>query len=467
MGKFVVGNGQYVVYARDSQEARKVISQELQRFDDIKSKMANLLSEDGKAIQTFLENTSDENLNIHFNDETSLIYDDPDNATTKGEVRQRNLENGKFTYDLAYRYPDIQGHNADFRLAHEMGHLMLNPSNANRQSYNQETDTRQISGLIRVPRGQENNRRAYYGEQMQENAINLIAQLAVRGEHSADDIMSGKVDLSEFNLYKKADDLVKLLAVSMRNDYDKEMSFEQLMEQKIDSMIEHADGTKEPANTFFYGILNDSSIIQKDFDKYMGDGAWKDLNDAFAQLYESNISQARFENIFQTAQALISEYANSRFQDKHKEAVARNGNTVPALDNKINMINEMTEMEQIQLQQPISIQTEKEEVLYEDNVEINNNNFSLKQKIAQFLQKNDMLMNIPFIEKFVDKQLNVLPPAPQIRTQPVNSSREAFVNWISNNGEHRNLPPVQRMSDPDKIANMKRKMEQQTLQNGR
>ena len=49
----------------------------------------------------------------------------------------------------------------------------------------------------------------------------LIAELAVRGEHRADDIITGKVDVSEFNLYKKADDLVKLLAVSMRNDFDK------------------------------------------------------------------------------------------------------------------------------------------------------------------------------------------------------------------------------------------------------
>lgn len=303
MGKFVAGNGQYVIYAKDQQKARQVISQELKRFDEIKSKMASLLSEDGKAIQNFLENTSEENLNIHFNDETSLIYDDPDNATTKGEVRQRNFENGKFTYDLAYRYPQIQGHNADFRLAHEMGHLMLNPSNSNRQIYDKESNSRQVSGLIR--RNEEDGQ--FYGTQIQENAINLIAQLAVRGEHSADDIMSGKVDLSEFNLYKKADDLVKLLAVSMRNDYEKEMSFEQLAEQKIDSFIEHSDGSKEPANTFFYGILNDSSMIENEFDKYMGKGAWRDLDMAFQQLHQPNISQERFENIFQTAQALISD----------------------------------------------------------------------------------------------------------------------------------------------------------------
>ena len=443
MGKFVAGNGQYVIYAKDQQKARQVISQELKRFDEIKSKMASLLSEDGKAIQNFLENTSEENLNIHFNDETSLIYDDPDNATTKGEVRQRNFENGKFTYDLAYRYPQIQGHNADFRLAHEMGHLMLNPSNSNRQIYDKESNSRQVSGLIR--RNEEDGQ--FYGTQIQENAINLIAQLAVRGEHSADDIMSGKVDLSEFNLYKKADDLVKLLAVSMRNDYEKEMSFEQLAEQKIDSFIEHSDGSKEPANTFFYGILNDSSMIENEFDKYMGKGAWRDLDMAFQQLHQPNISQERFENIFQTAQALISEFANVRMQEKHKEAVARDGQDVPSLDNKISMIQEMTGIEQ---EKPQQVQR------YERQ---NENKLTIRQRIAQFLQRNDILMNIPFVEKFVDKQLNVLPPPTEQRTSTRNSSRESFVNWLSNNGEYRNLP-IQRMSDPERIAQMQIRMQQ-------
>ena len=480
MGKFVAGNGQYVIYAKDQQEARQVISQELKRFDDIKSKMASLLSQDGKAMQNFLENTSEENLNIHFNDETSLIYDDPDNATTKGEVRQRSFENGKFTYDLAYRYPDIQGHNADFRLAHEMGHLMLNPSNANRQIYDKERRTED---------GQ------FYGTQIQENAINLIAQLAVRGEHSADDIMSGKVDLSEFNLYKKADDLVKLLAVSMRNDYDKEMSFEQLAEQKIDSFIEHSDGTKETANTFFYGILNDSSMIENEFDKYMGKGAWRDLDLAFQQLHQPNISQERFDNIFQTAQALLTEFANVRMQEKHKEAVARNGQDIPSLDNKISMIQEMTGIEPekpqqstgrdniIQFPEGYSINefgeiirpeqthpqidtdiptfTPPNETEQVDRYEQQNSNkLTLRQRIAQFLQRNNMLMNIPFVEKFVDRQLNVLPPASPARTQSSNSSRESFVNWLSNNGEYRNLPPIQRMSDPEKIAQMQRRMQQ-------
>ena len=495
MGRFTVGNGKYVIYAKDSEQARQIISQELQRVDKIKEKMANLLSQDGTAMQNFMENTSEENLNIHFYDETSLIYDDPENATTKGEVRQRNGENGKFTYDLAYRYPEIQGHNADFRLAHEMGHLMLNPSNARMQTYDKETDTRQVSGLIRVPKGQEKNRSAYYGEQIQENAINLIASLAVRGEHSADDIMSGKVDVSEFNLYKKCDDLVKLLAVSMRNDFDNEMSFEQLVENKIDSFIEHSDGSKEPANTFFYGILNDSSIIENEFDKYMGKGAWRDLDTFITNLHNPNISKEQFDMVFKEAQGMITEFASTRMQEKYKEAVARNGQGVPPIDNKMNMIKEMTgtELEQEQSWQQATVgdniiqfpegysinefgeiirparEERQEQTQQTTNVKQNESKLTLKQKVAQFLQRNNLFMNLSFVDKFVHRQLDVLPQARQDTKNPntltVDRTRESFINELTNFGQYRNLPPIQRMSDPERMAQMRRKMEQKEQSN--
>lgn len=360
---------------------------------------------------------------------------------------------------------------------------MLNASNSNRYVYDKETNSRHISGLIRRTEADAQ----FYGEQMQENAINLLAELAIRGEHSADDIITGKVDISEFNSYKKADDLVKLLAVSMRNDYDEEISFEELVNNKIDSFIEHSDGTKEPANTFFYGILNDSSIVENEFDKYMGKGAWKDLDTAIQQLHEGNISQARFDNIFKTAQELISEFANVRMQEKYKEAMLRNGQNIPSLDNKIKMIKEMTGIEQEQ-QQTItrdnSIQLPEGYIINEFGeiirpaIEENGQQrqtqtqaqpqvktvekLSLKQRVAQFLQKNNLFMNLSFVDKFVHRQLDVLPPATQEirRTATVDRTRESFINMLTNNGEYRNLPPIQRMSDPERMAQMRRKMEQ-------
>lgn len=436
MAKFIIGDGQYVVYAENLQVAGQIIGQELRRFDRIKEMMARLFTEDGEVYKNFMETTSEENINIHFNDETSLIYDDPENATTKGEVRTRVAQGGRFAYDLAYRYPEINGHNADFRLAHEMGHLVLNPSRASRQVYDKETDSRHVSGLIR--RTEEGK---MYGVQIQENAINLLAQLAIRENVKADDIIAGRIDLSEFNSYKQCDDLIKLLAVSMRNDFDKEMTFEELAENKLDSFIEHSDGTKEPANTFFYGLLNDSSIVENEFDKYMGKGAWRELDSAITELHKMDTRDPKYETVFKATQNLITEFANVRMQEKHKEAISRDGDNVPSLENKRKMVNQLNGIE------------ERQE---DDETKDNKNSFI--QRIARRIQNNNFLMNVPFVKKFVDRQLNVLPPATKPSEVSLSEQRQRFLSRLNNNGLYTMQQP-QRMSDPARINAMKRKIE--------
>ena len=102
----------------------------------------------------------------------------------------------------------------------------------------------------------------------------------------------------------------------------------------------------------------------------------------------------------------------------------------------------------------------REEAQEDDNFQVNDNKPSFRQRIAQFLQRNSILMNVPFVEKFVNRQLNVLPPANVQRSSNVTSSRESFLNFLSNNGELRNLPPIQRMSDPERMETMRRRMEQ-------
>ena len=372
---------------------------------------------------------------------------------------------------------------------------MLNPANAKMQTYDKETDTIQVSGLMRVPRGQESNPNAIYGTRVQENAINLIAELAIRGEHSADDIMTGKVDMSEFNSYKKCDDLVKLLAVSMRNDFDNEMTFEQMTENKIDSFIEHSDGSKEPANTFFYGILNDSSMIENEFNKYMGKGAWRDLDTFITNLHNPNINKEQFNMVYKEAQGMITEFANTRIQEKYKEAVLRNGQDVPTIDNKISMIKEITgtELEQEQFKEQTTtvkdnivqfperysinefgeiIRPVREEKQVQENINVqpNESKFTLKQKVAQFLQKNNLFMNLSIVDKFVNRQLNVLPPSRQetknSSTQFINKTRENFINKLTNFGAYRNLPPIQKMSDPEKMVQMRRKIEEKVQSKG-
>lgn len=105
------------------------------------------------------------------------------------------------------------------------------------------------------------------------------------------------------------------------------------------------------------------------------------------------------------------------------------------------------------------------------------NKLSIKQKIAQFLQKNNLFMNMSFVEKFVHKQLELLPESTQnIRevavdsnknreTKTINKTREDFINQLTNFGAYRNLPSIQRMSDSQRLEKMRRRMEEHTQEN--
>ena len=202
----------------------------------------------------------------------------------------------------------------------------------------------------------------------------------------------------------------------------------------------------------------------------------------------------KFDLVFKNAQGLIQEFANVRYLDKHKEAVTRNGrfNNIPNLTEKLEMIEKMTgrqfgrnediipQQEDIRMPEGYSInefgeiirlaREEKQEQVQESIVvQPNESKLTLKQKVAQFLQKNNLFMNLSFVDKFVHKQLDILPAPTEIarQTNAVSSSktRENFIKQLTNFGAYRNLPPIQRMSDPEKIAQMRRKMEQKEQNN--
>jgi len=437
MSKREFENGQFAVYTnQNEEEARLILGNEFSRCAEIRYLMAELLKEKGQPWENFMTNSEIERLNIYLNDETSLLFDEE--RTAKGLVRHQRTkdghikvdENGHYLYELAYRYPDIEGHNADFRLARALGYLMINPSSPGKQTRNKMTN---------IMNSQARNPKASYSEKIQESAINLLAQLAIRGQNSADDIITGKVDLSEANPYSKCDDLIKLLVVSMRNDFDRELSFEQLIKRKLDSVIKHSDGTEEPANTFFYGILNDSSIIEVEFDKYMGKGAWRQLDSAIMQLYDKDISREEFKAIYEETQRKIIEFANKRMKDKHKQATERGGESkVTSLENKIQMLNTMGETTKLSY-------AELEELL--ESKEQNQPTLSLKQKVAQFLRKNNIFMNLTFVENFVNKQLNVFPTNESSAQTAKNRLKKDFENWLSNNGEFKNININEELND--------------------
>ena len=105
------------------------------------------------------------------------------------------------------------------------------------------------------------------------------------------------------------------------------------------------------------------------------------------------------------------------------------------------------------------------------------NKLSIKQKIAKFLQKNNLFMNMSFVEKFVHQQLELLPESTQdirevtvdsnknIETKTTNKTRDDFINQLTNFGAYRNLPPIQRMSDSQKLEEMRRRREEHTQEN--
>lgn len=110
----------------------------------------------------------------------------------------------------------------------------------------------------------------------------------------------------------------------------------------------------------------------------------------------------------------------------------------------------------------------QEQIQVTTNIQTNENKLTLKQRVAQFLQKNNLFMNLSFVDKFVHQQLDVLPaPAQEIRrtNTSTNRTRENFINELTNFGAYRNLPPIQRMSDPERMAQMRRKMEQSQQSN--
>lgn len=116
-----------------------------------------------------------------------------------------------------------------------------------------------------------------------------------------------------------------------------------------------------------------------------------------------------------------------------------------------------------------AIEEKQEQVQESIDVQPNKTKLSLKQRVAQFLQKNNLFMNLSFVDKFVHKQLDVLPsPTQEIRktnTSTTNRTRESFINELTNFGAYRNLPPIQRMSDPERMAQIKRKMAQNQQSN--
>ena len=383
--KIQLENGKYVVYAHSEQEAQKILKRELSRFEDIGGLMSELVTKDGKAYNNFITNTSNDRINIYFNDEESLIYDDPENVTTKGEVRTRTQIGNEIKYDLAYRYPVMNGVDANFRLAHEMGHLMLNPSNSSTMVEDEELGTTQVSGFIRYDK----NTQKYTGLQIQENAINLLAQLATRGDISADDIISGKEDVPSID--EKIEFINKMI--------------EKEQEQEIDD---------EKLNNVEQNTENEQTGM-----KY---------GQKYSDIYENGVlvGKAPTEWIQNDMQSGYHIENNGKYYTNQKGEIIRplDGDSV-IMAGKFGYVNQYG-----QIVKEENLKIEKATLQAQTKL-------SFSQKIALFLQRNSVLMKVPFIEKYVEKRLMLLPLAQGEEKQyDYGQSHRNFVNLISNNGKY-------------------------------
>ena len=259
-------------------------------------------------------------------------------------------------------------------------------------------------------------------------------------------------------------EILKDLYESMEGNQGK---FEMLMQDlekiySIDKIIISGQGNKLQTQTPVNIIMQDKTQFKANLSTYkeLMNKTERELVATFVENHDTEYIIQNYEEILkyltttelkQQFLAVVKELEQDISQDRVQAIAQEEIQSETEIEfpegYSINEFGEIIRPERIEKQQ--------------DNILINNYQLSFKQRIAQLLKRSNILMNIPFIEKFVDKQLNILPPPIQQREVNDYNSRQSFVNFISNNGKYRDLPPIQRMSDPEKIAQMRLKMEQQ------
>ena len=182
--------------------------------------------------------------------------------------------------------------------------------------------------------------------------------------------------------------------------------------------------------------INEKSIIQ---------AAWISDEQLFKQSYIKSIG----------TDIETGEKSYNSFQNIMEKLVVTRGQNISIGENykKNNLL--LSEMQQIIDGKSYEIESSKfKDIKHttetEDTISTNmfekENKLSLSQRIARFFEKHKTLMNISIIKNFVEKQLNVLPPAgnqEENNTSTSNSKRNDFAKEISNNGEFKKLKPLQ------------------------
>lgn len=123
----------------------------------------------------------------------------------------------------------------------------------------------------------------------------------------------------------------------------------------------------------------------------------------------------------------------------------------------------------------------KQQITEQQTENIRTSQIGIKQKIANFLADKKILRKIPFIDRFVAKEQRLLPETTQQREDKI-TAHTKFEDEISGHGKYKNLflgkpvknvslemnrqkiPESHSMVDPEKIAQMKKKMDGKSLE---
>lgn len=124
----------------------------------------------------------------------------------------------------------------------------------------------------------------------------------------------------------------------------------------------------------------------------------------------------------------------------------------------------------------------KQQIPEQQTESIGTNQIGIKQKIANFLADKTLLRKIPFIDRFVSKEQRLLPEMTQEQREDKQTAHSKFEDEISGHGKYKNLflgksvksvslemnrqkiPEAHSMADPEKIAQMKKKMDGKSLE---
>ena len=378
-------------------------------------------------------------------------------------------------------------------MVHELTHFMGKPDKETIENeITSNSDKSELGGTQIF----DFNTNSEYGNFFNECGADLICEMAmttsIECRETNPQIRSASDIIYTNNRYQKTDydslsTIARLMVVAMDNNFSNQ-SYDQMMhsdsgliDRKVEMVNRETDQKIDivPTNDYLYAMAGHGKHLEKQFDRYSVNGSYREMCtflDGEIKALQSgenhNVDKSKLkEQLLRMADMVNNKMyilqSNKCISQEQKDAFMGRFNLVFNQALQEYDIGALTPEDIKKTMQ--SMNQSKNKAYLQPISQQNENKLSLKQRVAQFLQRNNLFMNLSFIDKFVHRQLDVLPPSTQetrnANTQAVSRTRESFINELTNFGAYRNLPPIQRMSDPEKIARMQRKMKENQQSN--